>query len=83
MFKNLLNHSLRALNRQKTYVFLNIIGLSVGTACSLMIALFLINELSYDRFHANKHRIYRVILDGKIGEQEIKAAYTCSPIWIK
>jgi len=80
MFKNLLNHSFRALNRQKAYVFLNIIGLSIGIACSLLIALFLISELSYDRFHKNKHRIYRVILEGKIGEQEIRAPYTCSPL---
>ncbi len=80
MYKNLLNHSLRALNRQKSYVFLNIIGLSVGIACSLLIALYLFNEISYDKFHAKRDRIYRVILDGKIGEQEIKAAYTCSPL---
>ncbi len=80
MLKNLLNHSIRALNRQKSYVFLNIIGLSVGIACSLLIALYLINEISFDRFHENKDRIYRVILDGKIGEQEIKAAYTCAPL---
>ncbi len=80
MLKNLLNHSLRALNRQKAYVFLNIMGLSIGIACSLLIALFLIHELSYDRFHSKGDRIYRVILDGKIGEQEVKAAYTCSPL---
>jgi putative ABC transport system permease protein len=80
MFKNLLNHSFRSLNRQKGYVVLNIIGLSVGIACSLLIALFVINEISYDRFHENKNRIYRVILDGKIGQQEIRAPYTCSPL---
>jgi putative ABC transport system permease protein len=80
MLKNLLIHSLRALNRQKSYVILNIIGLSVGIACSLLIALFVINELSYDKFLKDQERIYRVILDGKIGEQQIKAAYTCSPL---
>jgi putative ABC transport system permease protein len=80
MFKNLLNHSFRALNRQKSYVFLNIIGLSIGIACSLLIALFLINELNYDRFHEKGDRIYRVILDGKIGEQDLQVAYTCSPL---
>jgi putative ABC transport system permease protein len=80
MFKNLLNHSFRALNRQKSYVILNIVGLSVGIACSLLIALFLINEISYDKFHEKADRIYRVILDGKIGEQELQVAYTCSPL---
>jgi putative ABC transport system permease protein len=80
MLKNLLNHSIRALNRQKSYVILNIIGLSVGIACSLLISLYLIHEISYDSYHVNKDRIYRVILDGKLGEQLIKSAYTCSPL---
>jgi len=80
MFKNLLNHSLRALKRQKSYVFLNIIGLSIGIACSLLIALFVINELNYDKFNAKGDRIYRVILDGKIGEQDLQVAYTCAPL---
>jgi len=56
MFKNFLIHSLRALNRQKSYVVLNIIGLSVGIAFSMLIAIFVINELGYDRFHDKNDR---------------------------
>ena len=67
MFKNLLKYSLRALSRQKAHVVINIIGLSLGMVCSMIIALFIIQELSYDKFNEKKDRIYRVILNGKLG----------------
>ncbi len=80
MFMNQIKYSLRALSRQKSYVVINVIGLSVGLLCSLIIALFIINELSYDQYHENKDRIYRVILDGKIGGQEVTVYSTASPV---
>ncbi len=80
MIKNILKHSLRALKKQKGYVAINIFGLSVGIACSLIIALFVIHELSYDQYHTKKDRIYRLTLDGKIGDQEINAAYSAAVI---
>ncbi len=80
MLKQVFLHSLRALNRQKGYVLLNIMGLSIGIACSLLIILFISNELSYDKFITNKERIYRIILNGKIGEQELDVSSTASPI---
>jgi putative ABC transport system permease protein len=80
MIENILRHSLRALNRQKGYVFINIIGLSIGIACSLIITLFIASELSYDQFNLKKDRIYQVVLSGKIGGQEMNASSTCSPV---
>ncbi len=80
MFRNLLKYSLRALSRQKAHVIINIIGLSVGMVCSMIIALFIIHELSYDQFNEKKDRIYRLILNGKLGGQEVKVTYTASPI---
>ena len=80
MIKNILKHSLRSLNRQKGYVFINIIGLSIGIACSLLIILFITHELSYDKFNEKKARIYQVVLNGKIGGQEMTVSSTCSPI---
>lgn len=76
MFNNLIRHSIRSFKRQRAYVIINILGLSIGIACSLLIALFIINEASFDRFNVKKDRIYRVILNGKIGGQEITGAYT-------
>ena len=80
MVKNLLKHSLRALKKQKGYMAINIFGLSVGIACSLIIALFIIHQVSYDQYNVKKDRIYRLTLDGKIGEQEVNASYTASVI---
>ncbi|MEZ5107174.1 MAG: FtsX-like permease family protein [Draconibacterium sp.] len=80
MIKNLLKHSLRSLKKQKGYVAINISGLAIGIACSLIIALFVIHQLSYDQYHAKKDRIFRLTLDGKIGDQEVNAAYTAAII---
>ena len=78
MIKNLLKHSLRSLKKQKGYVAINIFGLSVGIACSLIIALFVLHQLSYDQYNVKKDRIFRITLDGKIGDQEVNAAYSAS-----
>jgi putative ABC transport system permease protein len=74
MFRNLLMHSVRSFKRQRAYIIINIIGLSIGIACSLLIALFVINQASFDRFNIKKDRIYRAILNGKIGGQEVTIA---------
>jgi putative ABC transport system permease protein len=76
MYNNLIKHSLRSFKRQRSYIIINILGLSIGIACSLLIALFVINEASYDRFNTKKERIFRLILNGKIGGQEINGAFT-------
>jgi putative ABC transport system permease protein len=80
MLNNLIRYSLRSFKRQRSYIIINILGLSIGIACSLLIALFVINEASYDRFNVKKDRIYRLVLNGKIGGQEFVGAYTCAII---
>ena len=80
MFKNLIQHSLRSFKRQRSYVIINILGLSIGIACSLLIAIFVINEASYDKYNVKKDRIFRLILNGKIGGQEITVASTAAVI---
>jgi putative ABC transport system permease protein len=74
MLNNLIRHSLRSFKRQRAYIIINILGLSIGIACSLLIALYVINEASYDKFNTKKDRIFRAILNGKIGGQEITIA---------
>src|SRR5512136_1533557 len=76
MFSNLFRYSIRSFKRQRAYVIINILGLAIGIACSLLIALYVINESSFDRFNLKKDRIFRVILNGKIGGQEITGAST-------
>ena len=80
MLNNLIRYSLRSFNRQRSYIIINILGLSIGIACSLLIALFVINEASYDRYNTKKDKIFRLILNGKMGGQEITASATPSPM---
>lgn len=60
MFKNYLMFTTRLIKRDKFHYFLNFIGLSIGIACSIIIMLFLKNELTYDHHHENADRIYRI-----------------------
>jgi putative ABC transport system permease protein len=76
MFNNLLKHSIKSFKRQRAYIIINVLGLAIGIECSLLITLYVINEASYDRFNVKKDRIFRVILNGKIGGQEITGAST-------
>src|SRR5664279_1475759 len=71
MFKNLITHSLRSFKRQRSYILINVLGLSIGIACSLFIALYVLNEVSYDKFNIKKDRIYRVILNANVGGGEM------------
>jgi putative ABC transport system permease protein len=80
MFASFLKTALRNIFRHKSYVLINIIGLSVGIACSLLILLFIRHELSFDKFNEKYDRIYRINLDGKMGETELKGAYTPAPL---
>jgi putative ABC transport system permease protein len=80
MFNNLIKHSLRSFKRQRAYIIINVLGLSIGIACSLLIALFVINEASYDKFNTKKDRIFRLVLNGKIKGQELTVSSTSAVI---
>jgi len=80
MFHHLLKYSFSSLKKQKSFVFINVIGLAVGIVCAIIIALFIRFELSYDQYHDKKDRIYRVILNGKLGGQEVTVTSTASVI---
>jgi putative ABC transport system permease protein len=60
MLKHYAIHFYRNLKRQKLFTFINILGLTVGIASSLLIYLYARHEFSYDRFHSNADNIYRV-----------------------
>ena len=63
MLTNYLKLALRNLKRQKGYAFINVTGLAVGMACCLLIALYVHDERSFDRYHENVDRIVRVTFD--------------------
>jgi len=60
MIKNYLKQTWRSLRNNKTYSFLNIVGLSAGLTCFSFIALWVTDELSYDKFNENYDRIVRL-----------------------
>lgn len=60
MLSNYLRVALRAVQRHKAFAFINISGLGLGMAACLLIVLFVRDELSYDQWHTDKDRLYRV-----------------------
>jgi len=84
MFKNYFTIALRNLARNKVYAFINIAGLSIGLACAMLIMLYVKDEVSYDRFHANVQNIYRITTqeidkDGKGGRKDGNTGYLQGP----
>jgi putative ABC transport system permease protein len=63
MFKNYFKTTLRSLLSSKLYSCINILGLAIGLASTILIGLFVFDELSYDKQYADVERIYRVSRD--------------------
>lgn len=61
MFSNYIKTAFRSFKRQKSSFFINVIGLSIGMACSILIFLWVLDELAADRFHADIDQIYQVM----------------------
>jgi len=69
MLKNYLKLAFRNLRRQKGYAFINIAGLSLGLACSFFIVLWVVDEVSYDRFHEHSDDLYLAMRHVTLGGQ--------------
>jgi ABC-type antimicrobial peptide transport system permease subunit len=63
MIKNYLKIAWRHLRRNKAYAFINVAGLTLGITCSIIIFVLVHYELSFDDFHTDKDRIYRVVTE--------------------
>lgn len=61
MLKNYLKIAVRTIKKNKAYSLLNILGLAIGMAVFLLIFLYVQYELSFDRWHKNAKRVYRVV----------------------
>ena len=60
MFQNILKTTIRVLLRNKIYSAINLLGLSIGITCSLLILIWVWKEVTYDRFHENLKNIFIV-----------------------
>lgn len=65
MLRNHLTIALRNIARNKLFTFIHVLGLSIGISASLVIFLIVKYELSFDKFEADRDRIYRVVMDFK------------------
>ncbi|POY38563.1 cell division protein FtsX [Solitalea longa] len=80
MLSNYIKIAWRNLVKNKTFSLINIIGLATGLACFILISLYVVDELSYDRYNVNADRIFRINSDLKFGSIESKYAVTSDPM---
>ncbi|MBC8153053.1 MAG: ABC transporter permease [Bacteroidetes bacterium] len=80
MLRNYLKIAWRNLRKQRGLSFINISGLAVGLACCLLITLYVLDELSYDRYNTKADRIYRIHTDVKFGGNDRQSAVSADPV---
>ena len=80
MLRNYLKETWRGLQKNKTYFLLNIIGLTAGLVCFVFIALWVADELSYDRFNRHYDRIVRLTGITKTETGVIESAVSSAPM---
>ena len=59
MLKNLLLIAFRNIRKDKIYSAINILGLTVGITCSVFLLMYILDELSYDRYHTNSIQLWK------------------------
>jgi putative ABC transport system permease protein len=80
MIRNYLKTAFRIMLRQQAYSAINIAGLSLGIAASLLIMLYVADELSYDKFQKDGERTHRVGFLGKLQGNEFEMATSPAPV---
>lgn len=80
MIRNYLKTALRHTARNKAYSLINIAGLAIGMACCILIAQYVAYELSYDNYHLEGDRIFRVAQDGQSQQERRIGAVTSAPM---
>jgi putative ABC transport system permease protein len=80
MLKSYLLIALRFFSRQRGFSIINIFGLTIGVACSLLILLYVQDEISFDRFHDDYSRIYRISFEGKLQNKLSRSTLTGFPV---
>jgi len=78
MFKNYLKITFRNIKSHKGFSLINISGLALGMACTILILLWVQYELSFDRFHENADKLYQAVY--KFEDQEVYGRYLPGPL---
>jgi len=82
MIKNYFKIAWRSLWRNKGYSAINIFGLAIGLSASVFIFLWVYDEFSYDKFHSNSNRIFKVFINNKYPDGKIET-YPATPAKLK
>lgn len=80
MLANLIKLAFRNLMKDKAYSLINVLGLTIGISCSLFLLMYILDELSYDRYHKNADNIYRVVSNIKEPDDAFTWAVTQKPL---
>jgi putative ABC transport system permease protein len=80
MYKSYFKIGWRNAWRNKSLFAINVTGLALGIATCLIIMLFVVDELSFDRYNKKADQIVRVVLKGKVRDEIIKEAVTAAPV---
>lgn len=83
MFSNNLKIAIRNLLKNKTFSFINVLGLSIGIVCTILILLWIQEELNFDQFHNNGSQIYRIVQDDEDGKNSRTPAMLAPEITAK
>jgi putative ABC transport system permease protein len=79
MFRNIIKITFRNISKHKGYYFINVAGLSIGIVCFILIALFIMDELSYDRYHEKADRIYKAGVRALWADNEFHGCVSPAP----
>ncbi len=80
MIRNYLRVFTQNLRRHPVFSLLSILGLSLGIGISYIVALYTMDELSYDQFHRDSDRIYRIGIQGVLSGNEFVGVTSCAPL---
>jgi putative ABC transport system permease protein len=80
MLKNYLKITIRNLTKNKLFSTVNILGLTIGITCFILIALFVLDELTYDSFNTKADRIFRLNSHYKVGDDRFNLANSPMPL---
>ncbi len=80
MLKNYIKIAWRNFLRNKSYSFINVLGLAIGLGCLMLILLFVTDELSYDKFHQDREQIHFIGSESEFGRNLNKSLTTPYPL---
>ncbi|HEY9046382.1 MAG TPA: ABC transporter permease [Ohtaekwangia sp.] len=83
MIKNLFTIAWRNIRKDKTYSAINILGLTIGITCSMFLLMYILDELSFDRYHTNAPNIYRVVSNIKEPDNAFTWAVAQEPLAVE